>query len=116
MGARNSYRAELSPAEAQRAEARRPAVQATCYSARAACFRHVLDAESANFESGFESGRAATAQEAPSNTRCLEANVASYEWSLQFHKVLMRLQFHNIRMRPFACLDLGQCMTNYLGL
>ena len=32
------YCAELSPAEAQRAEARGPAVQAPCYSARAACF------------------------------------------------------------------------------
>ena len=70
------YRAELSPAEAQRAEAREPAVQAACDRARELLARTVLDAQAANVELG----RADAERQAAAVTQRLENKLTSYEY------------------------------------
>ena len=82
------YRAELSPAEAQRAEARGPAVQAACDSARDLFARTVLDAQAANFELG----RADAERQAAVVTQRLENRLYSYEWVFKANSILTQEQ------------------------
>ena len=87
-GRADLYRAELSPAEAQRAEAREPAVQAACDSARELFARTVLDAQAANVELG----RADAERQAAAVTQSLENKLASYEWVLKANNIRTREQ------------------------
>ena len=87
-GRADLYRAELSPAEAQRAEAREPAVQAAVDGARDLFARTMLDAHAANVELG----RADAESKAAAVTQRWENKLESYEWVFKANNFRTREQ------------------------